>query len=383
MGANLLNLPDELLLSVASNLSTLQAISLVSKRLCRIGACVAVQRTKDDSSHNMIYEATRTLRWLTTYAPTQSLIEKLCTHVRNRFVRDVHGRQMNDALTTLRFLDRLPQNALIPEADFLVIMETVWKWVSMDSNIGIRDWFFPISALVVLSRLPSSARIPQKQFFDLVGTIRGQIVQDIENGRHEFSTTMLRDLSSLTWGIEMSDDFFFGILEANRNAVVHFINIDQIEDAKAALEVLDYLPDTRIPTDFFFDVVEAIRDRLERTSSAGFYGTMKLLWVLNALPSTTRVPHNYFIGVVTQFWSVLPKEIRNGLGHDAMRILLLLHRLPASTILSKEDFVHLEEMIRTQITGDMSYGRVRRATRMAGVLRLLSSIEEYYVDTIK
>jgi hypothetical protein len=383
MGANLPDLPEELLLSIASNLFSLQEFSLVSKRFCDIGAFLAVQRTKDASSHTIIYDAIRTLRWLNIWAQTQNLIEKLCTHVRSRFVQDVHSHNMNDALDTLRLLDRLPQNAVIPEDDFLAIMDTVWRWAFINSNIGIRDWFFPISALVVLSRLSSAARIPQEQFFDLIEMIRDQIVQDTENGRHEFSSIMLRDLSSMTWGIEMSDDFFYGILEANRNAVVHFINNGQMEDAKATLEALHYLPDTHVPTNFFFDVVEAIRDRLERTISDGFYGTMKLLWVLDALPSTTIVPMNYFIGVVTHFWSLLPKEIKSGVGHDAIRILLLLHRLPASTTILKDDFRHLEEIIRSELTRDLSHGRVRRATRMAEVLGILSSIEEYYIDMIK
>lgn len=372
MEANLPCLPDELLLSIASNVRSLQEFSLVSKRLCRIGACVAVQRTRDDPSHMVIYEAIQTLRWLNAWAQTQNLIDQLCTHVRNRFLRDVCGGEMENALNTLRVLDRLPHNAVIPEDDFLVIMDTVWRWVCIDSFIQIRDWFFPISALVVLSRLSSSARVPQKQFFDLVETIRGQIVQDIENGRHHFSSIMLRDLISLTWGIEMSNGFFFDILEANRNAVVRFIDNGQMEDAKATLEVLHHLPDTCSPTDFFFDVVEAIRDRLERTISHGLYGTIRLLWVLDALPSTTRVPNDYFIGAVTHLWSILPYAIENGVGHDAIRILLLLHQLPVSTTISKNELLRLEETIRSQITRDLSFGRVRRAERMAEVLRILS-----------
>jgi hypothetical protein len=383
MGANLPNLPDELLLSIASNLLSLQKFSLVSKRFCHIGACVTVQRIKDDLSHAIMCDAIRTLRWLNIWAQTQDLVEKLCTHVRNRFIRDVHDHNMNNALDTLRLLDRLPKNAVVPEGDFLVIMDTVWRWAFVNSNIGIRDWFFPISALVILSHLSSSVRIPQEQFFDLIGIIRDQIVQDTENGRHEFSSIMLRDLNSLTWGIKMPHDFFSGILEANRDAVVGLIDNGQMEDAKATLEALHYLPDTCVPTNFFFDVVEAIRDQLERTISYGFYGKMKLLWVLDALPSNTRVPINYFIGVVTHFWSLLPKEIKTGIGHDAIEILLLLHRLPASTITSKDDFFYLEQTIRNEITRDLSYGRVRRATRMAEVLRILSIVEEYYVHTIK
>jgi hypothetical protein len=382
MGANLPHLPDELLLSIASNVPSLQEFSLVSKQLCRIGACVAVQRTRDDPSHMIISEAIQTLRWLNTWAQTQNLIEKLCTNVQNRFVRDVHGRKMNDALDTLRLLDLLPQNAVIPEYDFLVIMDTVSRWVFMNLNIGLRDWFFPITALVLLSRLSSPARIPQEQFFDLIRTIQGQIIQDIENGRHHFSSIMLRDLSSLTWGIEMPDDFFFDILETNRNSAIYFINNGQLEDAKATLQVLRHFPvDIRIPPNFFFAVVETIRDRLERTINDDLHSSMKLLWILDALPSTTRVPNEYFIHVVTHLWSLLPSAIKNGVGHDATKILLLLHRLPASTTLLKDEFPRLEETIRSQITRDMSFGRVRRATRMAEVLRILSGIEEYCVDT--
>jgi hypothetical protein len=88
---------------------------------------------------------------------------------------------------------------------------------------------------------------------------------------------MLRDLVSLAWRIEVSDDFLFGIFEANRDAVIRFIKNGQIEDGKATLEVLHYLPDTPNLTNFFFDVVEAIRDRLEMTISHGLYDTRGLL----------------------------------------------------------------------------------------------------------
>jgi hypothetical protein len=62
-------------------------------------------------------------------------------------------------------------------------------------------------------------------------------------------------------------------------------------------------------------------------------------------------------------------------------ILFLLRQLPVRTTISKDDFFLLEEAIRSQITGDFSFGRVRRAERMAEVLQILSSIEELYDST--
>jgi hypothetical protein len=384
MGASLYDLPDELLITIASNFDSLKEFSLVSKRLNHISAYVAVWRTKDDFSHATIYEAIRTLRCLETWNRAQNLVENLCAHVRLRFVQDVHDRKMTDALKTLQSLSYLPNNVTVPEDDFLVIMDTLLSWVLIYPNIRTCDWFFPITVLVVLSRLPSPARVPEKQVVDIVSTIRSQIIQDLENGRYYFSSTMLRDLNSLTWKIAMPYNFFSSIVKAIRDSVVHSINNGQTDNARATLRVLRHLPvDTRIPTDFFLNVVETIRDRLERTISHGSYDTMKLLWVLGALPSTTRVPNNYFIGVVTHFWSRLFRDIKSGVGFDAIRILRVLRQLPLNTTISKEDFLHLEATIRNQIIQHLCNRRVRRAARMAEVLQHLSSIEEYAFGCIR
>jgi hypothetical protein len=278
MGANLSDLPEEILLEIASNIDPLKDVSPVSRRLCRISACVAVRRTRDDNSHTAVYEAIQTLRCLNTWTRAENLVQSLCANIRVQFVQAVRDRKMDDALKSLHSLGHLPGDAIIPEHDFTPILDAVLSWALIDTNIGIRDWFFPIMALVLLSRLPSLARIPEGKLFDLVRIIRGQIIQDIGNGRHHFSSIMLRDLSALILEIEMPNNFFFGIVEAIQDSVIQFIHNGQVEDAKATLKVLRYLPvETCIPNNYFFGVVETIQNQLKRTISHGVYDTMKLL----------------------------------------------------------------------------------------------------------
>jgi hypothetical protein len=104
---------------------------------------------------------------------------------------------------------------------------------------------------------------------------------------------------------------------------------------------------------------------------------MKLLCILDALPSTTRVPDNYFSSVVAHFWSRLLQDIKNGTGFDAIRILRMLRQLPLNTTIPKTQFLAVEMMVRNQITRNLSSGRARGAERMIQVLRNLSSIEHY------
>jgi hypothetical protein len=378
MGANLPDLPEELLLAIASSIHSLKEVSLVSKRLCRISACVAVCRTRDDSSHQTISEAIQRLRCLNTWNTTQNLVQRLCAHIRVRFVQDIRNRRLDDALQSLQSLGRLPGDTTIQEHDLLLIIEAIVTWASITTNIGIRNWFFPIIALELLSSLLLLVRIPEKQLFRLVRIIRRQIIQDIRNGRHYFSNIMLRDLSTLTWEIEMPNNFYFSIVEAIQDSVIQFIHNGEVEDAKATLQVLRHLPvDTYVPNNFFLKVIETIRSQLERTISHGIYDTMKLLQILGALPSTTRVPDNYFFGVIAHFWSKLLQDVKRGAGLDAIRILRMIRQLPANTTIPKDQFLAVEGIIRNQITQNMSSGRIRGATRMAQVLRNLSSIESY------
>jgi hypothetical protein len=378
MGANLPDLPDELLLTILSSVHPLKNVSLVSKRLCGISACAAVWRTRDHPSHRAIREAIRTLRCLDTWTRTQHLVANLCAHIRVQFVQDVRDRKTDDVLQLLESLGNLPENATVPEYDFLIIIEAILGWILIATNIGIRNWFLPIMALKLLSRLPPSARISEEQSSNLLRIVRGQIIQDIGNSRHYFSSIMLRDLSSLTQKIEMPDDFFFGIVESIHDSANQCIQNGQTEDAKATLKILHYLPkNTHIPNNFFFRVVETIRGHFEWTISHGLYDTMKLLCILDALPSTTRVPDNYFSSVVAHFWSRLLQDIKNGTGFDAIRILRMLRQLPLNTTIPKTQFLAVEMMVRNQITRNLSSGRARGAERMIQVLRNLSSIEHY------
>jgi hypothetical protein len=378
MEANFNDLPNELLLVIASSVSNLKDVSLVSKRLYHISACIAVQRAGDNPSPSDIDEAIRMIRCLDKWAQIGDLVKILSAHVRIRFVQDIHDRKMDDALQHLQSLGNLPANAIIPDRDFLIVTEAVLGWVLANAHFGIRDWFFPVAALVLLSRLPSSAGIPEKEFIILVGTVRGQIVQDLENGRHYFSSIMLRDLASLTLRIATPHNFFFNVVETARDSVVQSIKSGQMEGVKATLRVLRHLPvNTQIPDNFFVEVVETIRTQLQRTTNHDLYRTMKMLRILGALPSNTIIPDNYFVSVVAHFWRRLLQDIKNGVGFDAIRVLRMLRMLPANTIIPKDQFLRVEIMVRRQITRDLSNSRARQAARMIQVLRNLSRIDQY------
>jgi hypothetical protein len=324
MGTALPGLPEELLLEIGSNIADLKNMGLVSKQLCHVSACVAVQRSRDNSSLSTLYEALRTLRCLAKWTETQTLAENLCGQIRDQFIKEVHERSINDALRTLQSLDRLPTNAAIPKKDFLAIVETIRIHFQTKPKVTNINWFFPIDSLIVLSRLRVPTKIPKNWVLELIGVIRSQIVQDLKNGRHYFSSIMLRDVGILTLGVNMPNNFFSIVLETIRERVIECVDIGRLEDARATLQVLRYIPaDIIVPNDYFLGVVEAIRNQLEGAMIYGVYDTSKLLWVLTGLPLNTRIPNNYFTSAIAYVSSRL-RSIEYGTTCNTFMMLCML-----------------------------------------------------------
>lgn len=106
-----------------------------------------------------------------------------------------------------------------------------------------------------------------------------------------------------------------------------------VSEAKAILEAMDQLsPETPIPTERFFEVIETVRDIIARIINSGpITDAIATLEVINKLPSGIIILENYLSMIIEPFRDDLIRLIDEGNASATSIILKAMNNLSANT----------------------------------------------------